>query len=78
MTTITLSGYIARETEKAVGFLATAETTKPLWIPVKKIAAIRETDGLSVAVSIAGETIARNGIPVEIDVDAAFLEKIQG
>lgn len=76
MTTIT--GYIVRETEKAVAFCATAKTEKPLWIPRAKIEAIRERDELTARVRVAGETLARNGIPVDVDVDAAFLEKIQG
>ena len=76
MTTITLSGFIARETEKAVAFLATAKTEKPLWIPRAKIAAMIESDARSASVHIAGEGIDRQGIPVEIEIDAAFAEKV--
>jgi hypothetical protein len=76
MTTITLNGFIARETEKAVAFLATAATAKPLWIPRAKIAAIVEADALSASVQLAGEGIARLAVPVSVEIDAAFAAKV--
>jgi hypothetical protein len=76
MITITLNGFIARETEKAVAFLATAATAKPLWIPRAKIATIVETDALSASVQLAGEGIARQAVPVSVEIDAAFAAKV--
>jgi len=76
MTTITLNGYIARETEKAVAFCATAATAKPLWIPRVKIAAIVESDDRSAAVRLAGEGIVRQAVPVSVEIDAAFAAKV--
>lgn len=74
----TISGYIARETEAAVAFitLPLAGEHKPLWIPRKKIAQIVERDDMSANVQLAGERIRRLAIPVEIDVDAAWLERV--
>ena len=74
----TLTGYIARETEAAVAFVQgpLAADMKPLWIPRKKISETVETDGYSPSVQLAGERISRLAIPVELTVDAAFLERI--
>lgn len=74
----TLNGYIARETEAAVAFvtLPLAGEHKPLWIPRKKIARIMERDDLSANVQLAGERIRRLAIPVEIEVDAAWLGRV--
>jgi hypothetical protein len=77
MTTITLSGFVARETEKAVAFCATAKTEKPLWIPRAKIAAIVESDARSASVRLAGEGIARQAVPVSVEIDAEWFAKIQ-
>jgi len=74
MTTIT--GYIVRETEKAVAFLATIEADKPLWIPRKKIASLVEQDYESLPAQLQGEGIKRAAIPVEISVDSEFLAKV--
>lgn len=76
--TRTLNGYIARETEAAVAFvqLPLNEIKKPLWLPRKKIAAIRERDDYAPSVQLAGENIRRLAIPVELDADAAFLDKV--
>ena len=71
-----IKGYIARETEAAVAFVRTAETQKPLWLPRKKIASLTELDAVSIRVQLAGEKIARLAVPVEIDIDEAFLAKI--
>jgi len=76
MTTIT--GYIARETEAAVAFVQRPLTAdmKPLWIPRKKIASLIERDDLSANVQLAGESIRRQAIPVEINIDSEFLAKV--
>lgn len=76
MTTITLNGFIARETDAAVAFLATAETVKPLWIPRRKIASLVESDDLSASVQIAGEGVQRLAFPVTVELDAAFAARV--
>ena len=75
MTTTLLIGYIVRETEAAVAFVANASDTKPLWLPRKKIAAMRELDLTSVKVNTAQDG-ERVGIPYEIDADSAFLVRV--
>lgn len=72
----TLNGYIARETEAAIAFLADAKAVKPLWIPRKKIAAIVERDERSAQVQLAGERVRRLAVPVAVEVDAAWLERV--
>jgi hypothetical protein len=77
--TRTLNGYIARETEKAIGFVAADANrvdAKPLWIPRKKIADMIELDIASVAIQLAGESVQRQSVPVTLTVDAAFLDRI--
>lgn len=71
-------GYIVRETEKAVAFVRAPLTAqmKPLWVPKAKILAKKELDLLSTTIDIAGESMRRVGIPVNLEVDAAFLEKV--
>ena len=78
MDTITLSGYIARETEKAVAFvtLPLAGEHKPLWIPRKKISQLIERDTLGATVQLAGESIRRQAVPVEIQICEAFAAKV--
>ena len=73
----TISGYIARETEKAVAFVATTKTEKPLWIPRSKILAMVERDDLSANVQLAGERIRRVATPVDLEIDAEWMAKIQ-
>lgn len=75
----TLNGYIARETEAAVAFvqLPLAGEHKPLWIPRKKISRLVELDTYSPTVQLAGERVRRFAFPVELDVDSAWLEKVQ-
>ena len=77
-TTIALNGYIARETEKAVAFvsLPLAGEHKPLWIPRAKVVAMIETDDLSASVQLKGENIRRLAVPVTVEIDAAFAEKV--
>jgi hypothetical protein len=74
-----MTGYIARETEKAVAFvqLPLLGEHKPLWIPRKKISSRVELDAYSPSVQLAGEDIRRLAIPVELEVDADWLAKIQ-
>jgi hypothetical protein len=71
-------GYIVRETEAAVAFVRAPLTAqmKPFWVPRKKIVSQCELDLPSLAVDIAGETLSRMGTPVELEIDAAFLEKV--
>lgn len=78
MTTITLSGFIARETEAAVAFvqLPLIGEHAPLWIPRKKISALVERDAISASVQLKGEKIRRLATPVEVEVDAAFAAKV--
>jgi len=75
MTTTLLIGYVVRETEAAIAFVANASDAKPLWLPRKKIHAMRELDLKSVRVKTAQDG-ERVGIPYEIDADSAFLEKV--
>lgn len=78
MTAIALSGYIVRETEAAVAFVQLPLTLdmKPLWVPRRKIVAQRETDGYSASVQLKGEAIRRLGVPVDLEIDAAFAAKV--
>lgn len=71
-------GYIVRETEKAVAFVRAPLTAemKPLWVPRSKILATEELDLLSTTIDIAGESLRRVGTPVNLEIDAAFLEKV--
>ena len=75
MTTTLLFGYVVRTTDAAVAFVASASDTKPLWLPRRKIHAMQELDLKSVTIKTAQDG-ERVGIPYEIDVDSAFLEKV--
>ena len=75
MTTTTLTGLIARETEKAVAFVQRGET-RPLWLPRKKIAQLVELDERSQPVQIQGEKIVRQGVPAQLEVETEFLSRI--
>ena len=75
MTAALLIGYIVRETDAAVAFVANAHDTKPLWLPRKKIVAMRELDLTSVKV-VTAQDGERVGIPCEIDADSAFLARV--
>mgnify|MGYP000327262366 CR=1 FL=1 len=73
------NGYIVRETEKAVAFVLQGEHTgevKPMWIPAKKIQGRQELDSYSPSIQVAGEGVRRLGLPVNLEVDTAFLERI--
>mgnify|MGYP001073405542 CR=1 FL=1 len=76
MTTRILTGYVARTTDKAMAFLANATDTKALWLPLSKITSCVENDTRSVAVQLEGEKIQRNALPVTLEVDVAFLQRI--
>lgn len=77
MTTLTLTGFTARNTEKAVAFTASSENNqKPLWIPLSKIVSSTEGDTFSVPQTYAGEGVTRNAFPVQLEVDAEWLAKV--
>lgn len=71
-------GYIVRETEAAVAFVRAPLTAqmKPLWVPRKKIESMQELDLASTSIDIHGESLRRIGTPVNLSVDAAFLQKV--
>lgn len=75
MTTTTLTGLVARETEKAVAFVQQGQD-RPLWLPRKKIVAMTELDALSQPVQFQGEKLTRQGVPVQVEVETSFLERI--
>ena len=80
MTTITLNAIVARETEKAVALVIRGEhrgeAVKPLYMPRSK-GSVTETDESSIRVCLAGEKIARQGVPVTVEIDAEFLAKVR-
>ena len=77
MTTSTLTGYIARETDAAVAFVATLEDgVKPFFIPRKKIVAMVEGEAQDMPVQLAGESVKRKAIPFTLEVDTAFLARL--
>jgi hypothetical protein len=81
MTTVTLEGFIARETEKAVAFVSHAALQQggevaPLWLPRKKISSMVETDERSASAQIKGERVQRQLVPVEVTVDKEFATKV--
>jgi|TARA_Y100000389_G_C17408072_1_gene489215 hypothetical protein len=73
-------GYIVRETEKAVAFVQEGKfagvEVKALWVPRSKINSMVERDSYSPSIQLAGEKIRRFGIPTDLEIDPAFLEKI--
>ena len=74
-----LTGYIVRETEKAVAFVLQGEHTgevKPMWVPLKKIDEREELDSYSPSIQVAGEGVRRLGVPAILDIDAEFLKRI--
>ena len=76
MTTRTLTGYIARTTDKAVAFVASQHDTKALWLPLKKITKQTERDVRSVPVKLDSNSVPYQALPVWLEVDEAFLTKI--
>lgn len=76
MTTTTLNGFVARTTDKALGFIAKQTDSKPLWLPISKVISMVELDVRSVDVHLDGEDVTRKGLPVTLEVDTAFLTRI--
>ena len=76
MTTRILTGYIARTTDKAMAFLANQTDKKAMWLPIAKVVSCVESDTRSVPVQLEGEQIQRNALPVTVEVDEAFLQRI--
>lgn len=77
METITLTGFTARNTDKAIAFTATSENgQKPLWIPRSKITSFVEGDSFGVPQQYNGETIVRQAVPCQMQIDAEFLAKV--
>lgn len=76
--TTNLTGFIVRETEKAIAIVQApvAGEKKPLWVPRSKVVSLIEMDGYSPSIRLAGEKVARLGVPVELEIDAAFAEKV--
>lgn len=77
--TITLTGYNAAGTEKAIAFVESGldlTDVKPLWLPRKKIASMVELDELSKKIQFKGERVQREAIPVRLEVDKEFLARI--
>lgn len=78
---VAMVGYVVRETDAAVAFVAESDASiagvKPLWIPRKKIESATESDGLGRSIKTAqdGERI---GIPMALSVDDAFVAKVKG
>lgn len=75
MTTTTLTGLVARETEKAVAFVQQGQDL-PLWLPRKKIVTMTELDAMSQPIQFQSEKIVRQGVPVQVEVETSFLERI--
>ena len=72
------TGYIVRETEAAVAFVARRDVkagVKPLWVPKAKILVRHEQDRASVTIATAqdGERI---GIPTVLVVDNDWAVKV--
>lgn len=78
MTTRIFTAYIVRETEKARAVLLTIQAgeNSPLWVPVSKTVSLKETDAPGKPARIKGEKVSRVAIPCEIEIDAAFCEKV--
>lgn len=77
-----LVGFVVRETEAAVAFVAEGDAAtvgvKPLWLPRKKILSGGESDAMGRQIAVAGETLPRVGVPVAYDVCDEFLAKVMG
>jgi hypothetical protein len=79
MTTISLAGFVVRETEAAIAFVRAADAAiegiKPLWLPRKKVASLIEADAVSRKIQTAQDG-TRQGVPVSVEIDAAFAAKV--
>lgn len=73
-----ITGYIVRETEAAVAFVARRDVragVKPLWVPKSKIIARREQDRTSVTIATAQDG-ERVGIPTVLNIDETWAVKV--
>jgi hypothetical protein len=74
-----MRGYVVRETDAAVAFVracdAGIEGVRPLWLPRKKIEAMREIDELGLRIKTAQDG-ERQGTPWEVRVNADFAQKL--
>ena len=72
------TGYIVRETEAAVAFVARRDTkagVKPLWVPKAKILVRHEQDRASVTIATAQDG-ERVGVPTVLVVDNDWAVKV--
>jgi len=72
------TGYIVRETEAAVAFVARRDVkagVKPLWVPKAKILVRHEQDRASVVIATAQDG-ERVGVPTVLVVDDAWAVKV--
>lgn len=72
------TGYVVRETEAAVAFVARRDMkvgVKPLWVPKSKILVRHEQDRASVIIATSQDG-DRVGIPTVLVIDDAFAAKV--
>ena len=72
------TGYIVRETEAAVAFVARRDVkagVKPMWVPKSKILVRHEQDRASVTIATAQDG-ERVGIPTVLVVDNDWAVKV--
>ena len=72
------TGYIVRETEAAVAFVARRDVkagVKPLWVPKAKILVRHEQDRASVVIATAQDG-ERVGVPTVLVVDNDWAVKV--
>ena len=72
------TGYIVRETEAAVAFVARRDVkagVKPLWVPKSKILVRHEQDRASVMIATAQDG-ERVGVPTVLVIDDAWAVKV--
>jgi hypothetical protein len=72
------TGYIVRETEAAVAFVArrdVKEGVKPLWVPKSKILVRQEQDRAGVKI-VTAQDGDRIGVPTVLVIDDAFAVKV--
>lgn len=72
------TGYIVRETEAAVAFVARRDVkagVKPLWVPKAKILVRHEQDRASVVIATSQDG-ERVGVPTVLVIDDAWAVKV--
>lgn len=72
------TGYVVRETEAAVAFVARRDVkagVKPLWVPKAKILIRHEQDRASVTIATAQDG-ERVGVPTVLVIDEAWAVKV--